>query len=62
MQRRFLSSLVLSAAAFLAGCSPAEVIPPPASIPDIPPGRATPASDAGGGGAAPAGRIPAAPR
>ena len=62
MQRYFLGSLVLSAAAFLAGCTPAEVKPPPESIPNIPAGRATPASDGGGGAAVPGGRTPAAPK
>ncbi len=64
MQRIQIGTLILCASAFLSGCSPAEVKPPPESIPNIPPGRsAQPAGDAGaGGGAAPAGRTPAAPK
>jgi hypothetical protein len=63
MSRLVLGSLVLTTAAFLAGCGPAEVKVPKEAIPDIPPGRASqPAADAGGGAAAPAGRTPAAPK
>ncbi len=64
MQRNHLGILVLSAAAFLAGCKPAEVQPPPASIPVIPPGRSAAAANAatGDGAAAPIGRFPAAPK
>ena len=63
MQRNHFGILVLSAA-FLAGCKPAEVKPPPASIPVIPPGRSAAAANAptGDGAAAPIGRFPAAPK
>ena len=63
MQRFLLGILVLTAAAFPTGCKPAAVAPPAASVPVIPPGRATaPAGDSGGGAAAPTGRTPAAPK
>ena len=63
MQKYLLGTAILSVAAFLSGCSPAEVKPPAESIPNIPPGRASaPAADSGGPAAAPAGRTPAAPK
>ncbi len=64
MQRFLLATLILSAAGFLAGCTPAEVKPPAESIPVIPPGRSAAAANAatGDGAAAPAGRTPAAPK
>ncbi len=42
-----LLSLILGAA----GCSPAEVKPPPEAIPDIPPGRAAPGASSEEGAA-----------
>ncbi len=64
MKKYLLGTAIVFAAAALNGCSPAEVKPPPESIPVIPPGRSAAPADAGagGGGAAPAGRTPAAPK
>ena len=65
MHKYLLGIAILSVAAILGGCGPAEVKPPAEAIPSIPPGRAsTPAAGAtdGGAAAAPAGRTPAAPK
>lgn len=62
---RYILGLALSCAVFGAvGCTPAEVQPPPESIPNVPPPRGAEAGPAagGGGGAAPAGRTPAMPK
>ncbi len=63
MLRYLIGNFVLLLALSLVGCAPAEVQPPPDTIPTILPGRSAPASGSpAGGGEAASGRIPTAPR
>ncbi len=65
MHRYILSFALSCAFVAVVGCSPAEVQPPPESIPNIPPPRgadAGPAAGGEGGAAVPAGRTPAMPK